>query len=192
MPTHDGRRWHPSSRESRWATYTATLARSSYVSCCSFFSSLNYDWKSVVDVVPREVRSRMMASIRARDTKPEMLVRRHLHGSGFRYRLSPRDLPGKPDLVLPRHNVVVLVHGCFWHGHPGCRFARLPATRTEFWTAKLSANRNRDAAAEGKLRDLGWRVAIVWECALRSNQSDALQGVTDFIVSNRAKIEIAG
>jgi DNA mismatch endonuclease (patch repair protein) len=132
----------------------------------------------------------MMASIRARDTKPEMLVRRHLHGLGFRFRLSPRDLPGRPDLVLSRHKVAVFVHGCFWHGHLGCRFATVPATRTEFWTAKISANRNRDTASEEKLRILGWRVAIVWECALRLNQCDALQRVADFIVSDSANIEI--
>ncbi len=145
----------------------------------------------MVDVVAPEVRSRMMASIRARDTTPEMLVRRHLHGLGFRYRLSPRDMPGKPDLVLPRHRAVIFVHGCFWHSHGGCRFATVPATRTEFWMAKLSANRHQDAAAEEKLRDLGWRVAIVWECALKSNQSAALHCVADFVVSDRATIEIA-
>lgn len=133
----------------------------------------------------------MMSTIRGRDTKPEMLVRRHLHGLGFRYRLSPRDLPGRPDLVLRRYNVAIFVHGCFWHGHDGCRFATVPATRTEFWTAKISANKARDAAAEDKLRTLGWRLAIVWECALRLDQSRTLQQVADFIVSDEPTIEMA-
>lgn len=146
----------------------------------------------MVDIVAPEVRSRMMASIRARDTKPEMLVRRHLHGLGFRYRLSPRGMPGKPDLVLPRYRAVVFVHGCFWHGHDGCRFATVPATRTEFWTAKISANKRRDVASEEKLRALGWRVAVVWECALKSSQSGALQRAADFVVSGDVKIEISG
>ena len=146
----------------------------------------------MVDIVAPEVRSRMMASIRARDTRPEMLVRRHLHGLGFRYRLSPRDMPGKPDLVLPRYRAVVFVHGCFWHGHDSCRFATVPATRTEFRTAKISANKRRDVASEEKLRALGWRVAVVWECTLRSNQSGALQRAADFVVSGDVKIEISG
>ncbi|MFC3550090.1 very short patch repair endonuclease [Lysobacter cavernae] len=145
----------------------------------------------MADIVSPETRSRMMSTIRGRDTKPEMLVRRHLHGLGFRYRLSPRDLPGRPDLVLPRHKVAIFVHGCFWHGHDGCRFATVPATRTEFWTAKIAANKARDAAAEEKLRALGWRLAIVWECALRLDQSRTLQRVADFIVSGEPTIEMA-
>lgn len=145
----------------------------------------------MIDIVAPEVRSRMMASIRARDTKPEMLVRRHLHGLGFRYRLSPRDMPGKPDLVLPRYRAVVFVHGCFWHGHDGCRFATVPSTRTEFWTAKISENKRRDAVSEDKLRALGWRIAIIWECALRSNESGAMQRAADFVVSSDVKIEIS-
>lgn len=144
----------------------------------------------LIDVVTPDVRSRMMASIRARDTKPEMLVRRHLHGQGFRYRLSPRNLPGKPDLVLHRFGAAIFVHGCFWHGHDGCRFATVPATRTEFWTTKISANKQRDAVSEEKLLALGWRVAVVWECALKSNQGCALQRVADFVVSTDTKVEI--
>ncbi|MBF6025350.1 very short patch repair endonuclease [Lysobacter niastensis] len=144
----------------------------------------------MADVVSPEVRSRMMASIRSRNTKPEMLVRRFLHRLGFRYRLSPRDLPGRPDLALPRHKVAVFVHGCFWHGHHGCRFATVPATRTDFWVAKIAANKVRDHANEEKLRDLGWRVAVVWECALRSNSDHAIGRVVDFITSNQRSIEV--
>lgn len=146
----------------------------------------------MADIVSPDTRSRMMSTIRGRDTKPEMLVRRHLHGLGFRYRLSPRDLPGRPDLVLPRHKVAIFVHGCFWHGHDGCRFATVPATRTEFWTAKIAANKARDAVSEEKLRALGWRLAIIWECALRSDQSRTLQRAADFIASDEAMIEMPG
>lgn len=146
----------------------------------------------MADTVSPKVRSRMMASIRSRDTKPEMLVRRFLHSRGFRYRLSPRTLPGRPDLVLARHKVAILVHGCFWHGHDKCRFATVPATRTEFWTTKIAANKARDAATEMRLRELGWRLAIVWECALRSNQDVALQRVADFIASDQKELEISG
>jgi DNA mismatch endonuclease (patch repair protein) len=125
----------------------------------------------------------MMASIRSQHTRPEMLVRRHLHALGFRYRLHRKDLPGKPDIVLPKYQAVVFVHGCFWHGHRGCRFATVPATRTEFWTAKISANQARDAAAEFKLREAGWRIAIVWECALRAKPDETVRNLADFIVS---------
>ena len=145
----------------------------------------------MADVVSPEIRSRMMASIRGRDTKPEMLVRRYLHGCGFRYSLTRKDLPGRPDLVLARYNAVVFVHGCFWHGHAGCRFATTPATRPEFWQAKLSANAVRDARVETELRIAGWRVAVVWECALRGEHSGALRRLARFVRSNRSEIVIA-
>ena len=145
----------------------------------------------MIDVVSIEVRSRMMASIRSRDTKPELLVRRYLHGLGFRYRLSPRHLPGKPDLVLARYKTAIFVHGCFWHGHAKCRFATIPATRTEFWQAKIAGNKARDTASEAKLREQGWRVAVVWECALRTNQDFALRQVVSFITSSQVAVEIS-
>jgi DNA mismatch endonuclease (patch repair protein) len=118
------------------------------------------------DNVSPEVRSRMMAGIRGKDTKPEMLVRHMLHESGFRYRLHRKDLPGKPDIVLPKYSAVILVHGCFWHGHD-CRFFKLPDTRTDWWADKLDQNRIRDLRNMQGLRDAGWRVLIVWECAMR-------------------------
>lgn len=145
----------------------------------------------MTDVVSAAVRSRMMSRIRSRDTKPEMLVRRFLHARGFRFRLSPRELPGSPDIVLPRHAAVIFVHGCFWHGHSGCRFAAVPATRIEFWKAKISANQSRDTASAEQLRALGWRVAVIWECALRSNEADALRRLAAFVESPRKRIEIA-
>ena len=144
----------------------------------------------MTDIVAPVVRSRMMASIRSRDTKPEMMVRRHLHGCGFRYSLARKDLPGRPDLVLRRYNAVVFVHGCFWHGHEGCRFATTPATRTDFWQEKLSANAARDERVEAELRNLGWRVAVVWECALRKKPIPALRRLERFLHSSRTAIVI--
>jgi DNA mismatch endonuclease (patch repair protein) len=106
----------------------------------------------------------MMSGIRGRDTKPELAVRRYLHANGLRYRLHVRDLPGKPDIVLPRHRAVVFVHGCFWHRHEGCRYAYRPKSNVEFWQAKLDANTARDGQDQERLRALGWRVFVVWEC----------------------------
>ena len=111
-------------------------------------------------------RSRIMSAIRGKDTRPEMAVRRFLHASGLRYGLHRKDLPGRPDLVLPRHGAVVFVHGCFWHGH-GCPAGRLPRTRTEWWRAKIERNRARDAAQACALRSAGWRVFEAWECDLK-------------------------
>lgn len=127
----------------------------------------------MADVVSRAVRSRMMAGIRGTDTRAERTVRRLLFASGFRFRLHRRDLPGTPDVVLPGRRVAVFVHGCFWHAHAGCRYAKLPATRPEFWEEKLRANVLRDRDAEAALRQQGWRVLCVWECATRVRNGEA-------------------
>ena len=118
----------------------------------------------MADVVDKATRSRMMAGIGPANTRPELLVRRYLHARGFRYRIHPRELPGKPDLLLPRYNVALFVHGCFWHRHPGCRFATHPGTRVEFWMKKFEENVARDKRKAAKLRRLGWRVLTIWEC----------------------------
>lgn len=121
----------------------------------------------MADVVDLATRSRMMSGIRGRDTRPEMAVRRALFAAGFRFRLHRRDLPGTPDIALPGKKVAVFVHGCFWHRHVGCRYSKLPATRPEFWKAKLDGNVDRDARAVQALRAMGWRVLVIWECAIR-------------------------
>jgi DNA mismatch endonuclease (patch repair protein) len=108
-----------------------------------------------------------MSRIRSGDTKPEITVRKLLHALGYRFRLHRRDLPGKPDIVLPRHRLAIFVHGCFWHQHPGCRLASKPKTRQDYWTPKLAGNVRRDAEAQEALAALGWRVEIIWECAAR-------------------------
>lgn len=109
-----------------------------------------------------------MAAIKGSDTKPERIVRSIAHRLGYRFRLHRRDLPGTPDLVFPGRRKVVFVHGCFWHQHPGCRFATRPATRPAFWAAKLDGNRERDIRVRDELERLGWRVLVIWECETRS------------------------
>lgn len=120
----------------------------------------------MTDIVDRATRSRMMSGIRSTNTRIEVSLRKALFAQGFRYRINDARLPGKPDIVLPRHRAVVFVHGCFWHGHD-CALFRLPASNTDFWRAKIDANRERDERACGELSAQGWRVAVVWECALR-------------------------
>ncbi len=125
-----------------------------------------------------------MSGIRGKNTKPEMLVRRALTIKGYRYRLHRKDLPGAPDIVMPGRRIAIFVQGCFWHKHEGCRLAKMPSTRSEFWSAKLGANVARDHKAISLLIEQGWRVLQVWECATRSLQRlqslpDALTGWID-------------
>lgn len=128
----------------------------------------------MTDIVDSGTRSRMMSGIKGKHTRPELLVRSGLHRRGFRYRLHPRDLPGRPDLVLPKYGAVIFVHGCFWHRHPKCRYATTPATRQAFWQEKFEANIQRDRRDQAALRQAGWRVFVVWECALRHDSENAL------------------
>lgn len=136
-----------------------------------------------------------MSRVRSKHSAAELTVRSALHARGFRFRLHRADLPGKPDVVLPRYRAVVMVHGCFWHGHD-CRLFRLPSTRTEFWAKKIAGNRSRDAAALAHLNKLGWRSATVWECALRGSgrfAADDLGSVlSDFLLGSAPVEEIAG
>lgn len=148
----------------------------------------------MADVVSAETRSWMMSGIRGKDTKPEMTVRKALFAAGFRFRLHRGDLPGVPDIVLPGRKVAVFAHGCFWHRHEGCRFAVLPSTRPEFWKAKLEGNALRDRRNIKQLRALGWRVLVVWECAVREKGTlSGLPGIlADWIRGQEAEGEIRG
>ena len=116
-----------------------------------------------MDIVSKGVRSRMMAAVPQRDSKPELIVRRTLHWLGYRFRLHQKELPGTPDIVLPRHSKVIFVHGCFWHRH-GCRRTTTPQSNTDFWIKKFEANRKRDRRVRTSLRSMGWSVLVVWEC----------------------------
>lgn len=127
----------------------------------------------MADIVDTKTRSRMMSGIKGKNTKPEMLVRKALSSQGFHYRLHRKDLPGAPDIVMPGRKIAIFAHGCFWHMHKGCRLAKMPSTRPEFWQAKLGANVERDAKAIGALAASGWRVLIVWECATKSLELQA-------------------
>ena len=148
------------------------------------------------DVLTPEQRRLVMSRIRGKDTKPEMLIRRGLHGRGFRYRLHVAGLPGTPDMVFPRYRTVVFVHGCFWHGH-GCSLFKWPKTRVGFWKAKINRNVERDREARIALKQSEWRVVAIWECALRGKLRrvlpDVLNAAEAFIRHSGESItEIAG
>lgn len=148
----------------------------------------------MADVVSPAVRSRMMAGIRSKGTQPEMLLRRGLHQRGFRYQLHRRDLPGKPDLVFPKHQAVLFAQGCFWHGHD-CHLFKWPKSREEFWREKINKNRDRDEAAIAALAAQGWRVGQVWECSLKGPQRVDLEAVlsscSDWLLSSVPRLEIS-
>ncbi|WP_260844214.1 very short patch repair endonuclease [Stenotrophomonas rhizophila] len=135
-------------------------------------------------------RSALMSRIRAKNTRPEMVVRRKLWARGFRFGLHAKRLAGKPDLVLPKWRAVVFVHGCFWHRHPDCPFFRLPKTRPEFWDAKLHANQQRDASSIASLRGEGWRVGVVWECAIRLDAGESVQQLSQWLSGGTHGAEI--
>lgn len=149
----------------------------------------------MADVHDKQARSRNMAAIRSSDSKAELLVRRGLHKQGLRFRLHYRGLPGTPDLVFPMHRAVVFVHGCFWHCHD-CHLFKWPKTRAEFWRQKIGRNCENDEAAVSELRALGWRVAIVWECALKGRQrldgQEVIRSLATWIRSDRVSLDVRG
>ncbi|WP_074203510.1 very short patch repair endonuclease [Parasphingorhabdus marina] len=127
----------------------------------------------MADIVSTEVRRRMMSGIRSKNTKPEMIVRKGLHRLGFRFRLHDKQLPGKPDLVFPKHDSVIFVHGCFWHGH-GCHLFKWPKTRPEFWRKKIENNKLRDQRAIDALSQAGWKCLTFWECATKNQPEEQI------------------
>jgi DNA mismatch endonuclease (patch repair protein) len=129
----------------------------------------------MADVHSKETRSYNMSRIRSKDTKPEMVVRKFLHKNGFRYRLHVKDMPGKPDIVLPKYKTVIFIHGCFWHGHEGCKYASIPKTRAEWWAEKINRNIQNDANTEVALKVADWNIITIWQCQLKNNwESDLL------------------
>ena len=121
----------------------------------------------MADVHDKKTRSYNMSMIRSKDTKPEIIVRKSLFGNGFRYKLHDKTLPGKPDLVFPKYKTVIFIHGCFWHGHEGCKYFVVPKTRKKWWLEKINRNKQLDAENLGKLKNLGWKILTVFECKLK-------------------------
>lgn len=150
----------------------------------------------MTDTVDKETRSRMMSSVRAKNTKVELEIRRRLFAMGFRYRLHRNGLPGTPDMVFPKYHSAVFIHGCFWHYH-GCHLSSIPETRRAWWKAKLEETARRDSAAAAELQTLGWRVLTIWECGFRkpgTNRMEALDAISrqtaDFLNSEQRLLEI--
>ena len=151
----------------------------------------------MTDTVNKETRSRMMSSVRAKDTKLELEVRRRLFAMGFRYRLHRKSLPGTPDMVFPKYRAVLFVNGCFWHHH-GCHLSTLPNTRRSWWKKKLEGNRKRDSKVVSDLKDIGWRILVIWECGFRKPKTDRVKALNriagragSFLKSERELLEIS-
>ena len=149
----------------------------------------------MADNVSAIVRSRMMSGIRSTNTKPEMTLRKALHARGFRFRLHDRTLPGSPDIVLTKYRAALFAHGCFWHGHD-CHLFKLPSTRSDFWQAKIDRNREIDYSAHASLLDQGWRVGVVWECAMRGRTrfplEDLINICDEWLRSDKPELEVRG
>lgn len=138
----------------------------------------------MTDIVDALTRSKMMSGIRGMNTQPEMVIRKYLHSRGYRFRLHRKDLPGRPDLILPKHNLVIFVHGCFWHRHPNCFYATMPRSRVDFWLEKLSKNVARDLIQVETLLEMGWRVLVVWECGIKAAKGE-LTMISELIDSEK-------
>lgn len=150
----------------------------------------------MADIVSPEKRSKMMAGIKGKNTKPEMILRKGLHGLGFRYRLHDRNLPGKPDMVFPRYKAVIFAHGCFWHGH-SCHLFKWPSSNEEFWQTKIERNMEVDKQNIIRLQEMGWRTGIVWECALKGkykiNREEVIELCAQWLqTTDMTSIEIGG
>ncbi|MHB1378133.1 MAG: very short patch repair endonuclease [Desulfurivibrionaceae bacterium] len=137
-----------------------------------------------MDIVSKKTRSKMMASVRSRNTKPEIMVRSLLHRLGYRFRLHRKDLPGNPDIVLSRYKKIIFVHGCFWHQHQGCSKSNRPDTRPEFWNKKLNENIERDKVIIRQLQDAGWTVHVIWECQTKKGEQRLLYVIKEIFSYN--------
>ena len=147
-----------------------------------FFRILSWFTRLVVDRISEAHRSWNMSRIGGKDTKPELHVRQLLHAMGYRFRLHRKDLPGKPDIVLPKFKAVIFVHGCYWHRHPGCKFAYIPKSRVEFWKEKFASNVARDQRNQAELTKIDWRYLVVWECEA-DNTGELIQRVQEFLTT---------
>lgn len=136
----------------------------------------------MTDIWAKEKRSEVMSLIRSKHTRPELIVRSMLHRMGFRFRLHRRDLPGEPDIVLPKHKSAIFVHGCFWHFHKNCRDGKIPQSNQEYWRPKLEGNARKDEQALSALRADGWNTLVIWECELRENLTEVQERVEEFLI----------
>lgn len=145
-----------------------------------------------MDVVDKQTRSRMMANIKGKNTQPEIIIHSLLHREGFRFRIHDKSLPGKPDLVLRKYNAVIFIHGCYWHRHENCKLASTPKQNKTFWLKKFDANLRRDGAVYCQLKIMGWRTAIIWECAIRdkNNLTHYIKTLTCWLRSGNEYLEI--
>jgi DNA mismatch endonuclease (patch repair protein) len=147
------------------------------------------------DIVDQKTRSRMMSGIKGKNTQPELVIRRGLHARGFRFRLHAKDVPGKPDLVLPRFRAAIFVNGCFWHRHD-CHLFKMPSTRPEFWSQKIDRNVTRDRIVRTQLVEKGWRFLVVWECALKGRTrlgiEDVIARIATWLAGDDPSLEIGG
>lgn len=149
------------------------------------YSRITVNLQNMSDTLTPDQRHRNMAAIHSASTRPELKLRHALWQLGFRYRMNDRKLPGKPDIVLPKYRTVIFVHGCFWHGHNGCKFYTVPKTNTDFWTAKIARNQERDQVVWRQLESKGWNVIIVWECELKNDSFlDTLSSVESKLQAN--------
>lgn len=145
-----------------------------------------------MDKLTRDKRSWNMSRVRSKNTKPELLVRASLHRMGYRFRLHVRQLPGIPDVVLPRYKALIFVHGCFWHGHSNCKGGNIPKTRAQFWQNKIFENVSRDKRVYSELQETGWRIAVVWECTLKNKEAttNAFRNLDKWIQSGLGNLEL--
>jgi DNA mismatch endonuclease, patch repair protein len=148
----------------------------------------------MADIVSPEKRSQMMSGIKGKNTKPEIAIRKELHRRGFRYRIHVKNLPGKPDLVFPKYNAVLFIHGCFWHGHEDCRLFKWPTSRIDFWERKINRNKELDQCSITRLHSEGWRVGIIWECSMRGNskikEEVIFRRTTEWLESNKPYFQL--
>ena len=145
----------------------------------------------IADIFTKEERSAHMAKIKGKNTKPEIIVRKFLFSKGFRYRINDKSLPGTPDIVLPKYKTAIFVHGCFWHGHQGCKKARLPASNIDYWEKKIVENKERDRKKVKLLEDARWHVIVVWQCEIenKGQREQYLEKIVGKIFSNKEESE---
>lgn len=136
------------------------------------------------DIFSSEKRSEVMSKISGKETKPEILVRKHLFARGLRFRKNDKRFPGKPDIVLPKYKTIIFIHGCFWHGHQNCKKSKLPETRKDFWRDKIQSNIDRDKRNSSTLQSMGWNVIVIWECELKKNKDYTINTLLKDIKSN--------